>query len=222
MIMETDAMLNKLVADYPSLSSVRQSVREAYLTMAEAFAGGHTLYCCGNGGSAADCARIVSELRKRFILPCPVTDEDLIKKLHAYEGGEHIATLLEGGLPAVSLCESLALLSATANDAGEDMVFAQALYGLAKPGDVLLVISASGDAENCVNAAKLAKAMELKVLALTGERGGRLAELADTAIRVPGCVTCKIQELHLPVCNALCAMLEAKFFPPVETPFAKI
>jgi len=212
MIMETESILEKLIADYPSLSVIKESVREAYFSLADAFANGGSLFCCGNGGSASDCAHIVGELRKRFILPRPLTDEALIEKLKSFDGGERIASLLERGLPAVSLCENLSLLSATANDVAADMVFAQALYGLAKSGDILFAISTSGNAANCNNAAKLAKALGLKVISLTGERGGHLANLADTAIKVPGCVTYKIQELHLPVYHALCAMLEAKFY----------
>ena len=92
------------------------------------------------------------------------------------------------------------------------MVFAQQVYGLGKPGDALLGISTSGNSSNVVKAFIVAKGMNLHTISLTGRSGGRLASLADVAIRVPADSVAEIQELHLPVYHALCIALEDSFF----------
>ena len=104
------------------------------------------------------------------------------------------------------------ILTAFANDVAWETAFAQQVYGLGNPGDVLIALSTSGNSANCVNAARVAKAKGMKVIAMTGSGGGRLGDLADAAIRVPETETYRIQELHLPVYHALCADLEEAFF----------
>ena len=93
------------------------------------------------------------------------------------------------------------------------MIFAQQVYGLGRPGDVLLGISTSGKSKNVSNAILVAKAFGVKSIALTGRSGGDLAPLADVAIKVPSDDVAEIQELHLPVYHWLSTELEAKFFP---------
>ena len=92
------------------------------------------------------------------------------------------------------------------------LVFAQQLLGLGKNGDALIAISTTGNSENCVLAATLAKAMGVKVIAMTGANESRLSRLADVSIRVPETETYKVQELHLPVYHAIAAALEEEFF----------
>jgi len=119
---------------------------------------------------------------------------------------------LQQALPAVALTQHTALSTAFANDVAANMVFAQQLYGLAKTGDVLLAITTSGNSGNVVNAASLAKAMGMKIIALTGPNPGLVHDIADVSILAPGGRTSDIQELHLPIYHTLCAMLEEKFF----------
>jgi D-sedoheptulose 7-phosphate isomerase len=107
----------------------------------------------------------------------------------------------------------MSLVTATANDGDFDMVFAQQVYGLGRPGDVLLAISTSGKSKNICNAVIVARAFGLKSIALTGKSGGDLAPLADVAIKVPSENVAEIQELHLPVYHWLSTELEAEFFP---------
>jgi D-sedoheptulose 7-phosphate isomerase len=100
-----------------------------------------------------------------------------------------------------------------ANDMPDrDVNLAQELLALARPGDVLLGISTSGDARNVAYAAQTARALGLTVVALTGAGGGRLAGLADVAIQVPARRTDRAQELHVLCYHALCEMLEVSFF----------
>jgi len=126
--------------------------------------------------------------------------------------GKEIARRLQGTLAAISLPSQISLLTATANDNDFDMVFAQQVYGLGRPGDVVLAISTSGTSKNITNAVIVAKAFGLKSIALTGKSGGDLGSLADVAIKAPSDNVAEIQELHLPIYHWLSTELEAAFF----------
>ena len=105
-----------------------------------------------------------------------------------------------------------ALTSAFANDVDAAVSFAQMLFGYGCAGDVFLGISTSGNSKNIVYALMVAKAKGIRTILLTGGTGGQGISLADYTICVPETETFKIQELHLPVYHALCAMLEAELF----------
>ncbi|MCD7737651.1 MAG: SIS domain-containing protein, partial [Lachnospiraceae bacterium] len=105
-----------------------------------------------------------------------------------------------------------ALTTAYINDVDGLGVFAQQLFGYGRPGDVFLGISTSGNSENIMNATVVARAYGIKVIGLTGRKGGELASVADVAVRVPEMETFMIQELHLPVYHCWCLMLEERFF----------
>lgn len=123
-----------------------------------------------------------------------------------------MAKNLERGLMAVPLVAHEALTTAYINDVDGLGVFAQQLYGFGRPGDVFLGISTSGNSKNVMSATVVARALGIKVIGLTGAKGGELAEIADVAIKVPETETYMIQELHLPVYHCLCLMLEDRFF----------
>lgn len=165
------------------------------------------LLICGNGGSAADSEHIVGELMKGFILPRKI-NEDLRKKIN----DEELCNALQYGLPAISLVSQTALSTAFSNDQLPTAVFAQQVLGYGKKDDVLLCISTSGNSLNCVYAAKVAKAIGLKVISLTGASESKLSSLSDITIKVPSCITYKIQEFHLPVYHTICLILENEFF----------
>ena len=204
----TEEVLNTLAERYPMLSESKNSVSEAFKLIFDALEGGHSLFTCGNGGSDADARHIVGELRKSFRLPRPVTEETRDKLSLLGEDGEYLIEHLERALPVFCLNENSSLLSAYENDAA----LAQALFGAAKQGDVLLCISTSGNSRNCVLAATLARAMGLVVVSLTGKKESKLSELSDVTVAVPETETYKVQELHLPVYHCLCAMLEGEFY----------
>ena len=147
-------------------------------------------------------------LKRRAISPAHV--EQLEKSGGAV--GKQIASRLQGALAAISLPSQMSLLTATANDGDFEMVFAQQVYGLSQPGDVLLAISTSGRSTNICNAVIVARAFGVKSIALTGRSGGDLAALADVAIKVPSDNVVEIQELHLPVYHWLSTELDAAFF----------
>ena len=184
-----------------------------YEEMERTFAEGHKLLICGNGGSAADSLHIVGELMKSFTRPRPI-DPDFQKKLREQcpDEADFLCGNMEGTLPAIALVENTSLSTALLNDVHDDMSYAQQVYGLGKEGDMLLCISTSGNAKNCLWAAMTARAKGLRVGLLSGKDGGTIKTTADVSVIVPETETYRIQELHLPIYHALCMMLEHRFF----------
>ena len=182
----------------------------------EGFRGGGKLITCGNGGSAADAMHIVGELMKSFRLPrkIDVCRPEFIKRAQELFPAdvEYFKANLQGALPAVSLVGETSLLTTFANDVTPTLVFAQQIFGLGRHGDVLLAISTSGNSDNVLFAVEVAKIIGLKVVAMTGRRGGRLRHLSDVAVCVPADMSHTIQEFHLPIYHMLCLAAENEFF----------
>lgn len=205
--------LDLLIKRYPNLNCVKRDIIAAYILIEKCYKHDGKLLIAGNGGSAADSEHIAGELMKRFKISRPVPAEfsEKLKKIDPIRG-ENLAKNLERGLMAIPLVAHEALTTAYINDVDGLGVFAQQLYGFGRPGDIFLGISTSGNSENIINAAVVARALGIKVIGLTGKKGGKLAEIADAVIKVPECETYMIQELHLPVYHCLCLMLEENFF----------
>jgi len=208
-----DRWMLELMTKYPDLTICRDDIVAAYRCLSQAFRAKGKLLVCGNGGSAADSEHIVGELMKGFMSkrPLPADRRGMLESIFKEEG-LYLADHLQGGLPAISLVSHSALMTAYSNDVAADMVFAQQVYGLAKPEDVLLAISTSGNSGNVVRAVQVAHALGVTTIGLTGNGGGRLAELCTVTIRVPWDSTPDIQERHLPIYHTLCMMVEQDFF----------
>ena len=206
-------ILDELMLRYPELTESKDDIAEAYRLIRHSYDNGGKLLIAGNGGSAADSEHIVGELMKGFTKKRPV-DSVLRNRLEKAdpELGKKLADKLQGALPAIALTGHNALTTAYANDVDGSLAFAQQLYGYAKPEDVFLGITTSGNSGNVVAAALTAKALGLKVIALTGGSGGRIKAIADCAVTAPANETFRIQELHLPIYHALCRMLEETYF----------
>ena len=152
--------------------------------MTDAIKNGRKILWCGNGGSAAD--------------------------------AQHMATELMGGLrdhdrPAIAsiaLTTDSSFLTAWSNDTNFNTIFSRQLDGLGKAGDVLVAISTSGNSENIVQAVERAKAMDMAVIILTGQSGGKLHDKGDVVIRIPSDDTQRIQEGHLLAEHIMCEMVE--------------
>lgn len=205
--------INLLTERFPVLKACRKELIDAYLIMEECYEHDGKLLIAGNGGSAADSEHIAGELMKSFKIPRPVSHEFAQKlKVVDSERGEYLAKNLEGALMAIPLVAHEALSTAYMNDVDGIGVFAQQLFGFGRKGDVFLGISTSGNSKNVVLATVVAKALGIKIIGLTGAKGGELANLADVVVKVPETETYMIQELHLPVYHCWCLMLEDKFF----------
>lgn len=202
-----------LISRYPALAEEKENLLRAYLAMEECYRHDGKLLIAGNGGSAADAEHIAGELMKRFKIPRPVTAEfgEKLKSIDPVRG-KKLANNLERGLTAIPLVAHEALLTAYINDVDGLGVFAQQLLGIGRSGDVFLGISTSGNSENIILAAIVARALGIQVIGLTGAKGGELAEVADICVKAPANETYMIQELHLPIYHCWCLMLEDRFF----------
>lgn len=205
--------LNEMIERYPELEGIKNRVKEAYEIIEHCYATGGKLLIAGNGGSCADAEHIVGELMKGFIKRREVPAE-FAERLEEIDGvrGKEMSKKLQGALPAIALNGHPGLSTAFLNDVDGSLIYAQQTYGFGEPGDVLLGISTSGNADNIMYAVTVAKAKGMKVIGLTGKDGGQLGMASDVAIIVPEKETFKIQEYHLPIYHALCLMLEERFF----------
>ncbi len=206
--------LETLLEHYPQLAPCASDLLAACKCLLEAYKRGNKLMLCGNGGSAADADHIAGELLKGFQSRRPLPP-DMRERL-----GNDLADNLQGSLPAIPLTAFPALGSAYLNDVDAVYTYAQLVYGLGKPGDVLLGISTSGNARNVGLALRTARALGIHTLGLSGETGGEMLKHCDLCIRVPSRETYRIQEYHLPIYHTLCLMLEDEIFEnqPPPTP----
>ena len=168
---------------------------------------------CGNGGSAADSEHIAGELLKSFVKKRPITDENRKKLTDLWgEDGTFLADNMQEGVKCIPLTSFCAYNTAFLNDCNEKLMFAQLVNVLGVEGDVMIAISTSGNSKNVVYAVQVAKARGMKIIALTGESGGKLKDMADVLLNAPSTETYRIQEYHLPFYHLLCLCLESELF----------
>src|SRR5438876_7285840 len=144
--------------------------------------GGKLLFF-GNGGSAADAQHLAAEFVGRFVRE-------------------------RAGLPALALTTDSSILTAVGNDYGFDQVFARQIQALARPGDVAIAISTSGNSPNIIEGVKAARKGYLKTIGLSGKDGGLLAAEADVVITIASTSTARIQECHITIGHLLCELTE--------------
>ncbi|EGQ17112.1 D-sedoheptulose-7-phosphate isomerase [Prevotella nigrescens] len=205
--------INSLLGSYPKLNVCKNDIIQAYEILRKCYSQHHKLLICGNGGSAADSEHIVGELMKGFTLPRKLPAE-LSKKFTQVDNdlGNVLAENLQGALPSIALTTHTALSTAFMNDCQPVLVFAQQVYGYAQKDDCFLGISTSGNSQNVLYAAVVAKAQGMSLIGLTGAQQNKLEKYCDVCIHVPETETYKIQELHLPIYHCICLMLEEYFF----------
>lgn len=153
----------------------------------EVFKNGNSVYFAGNGGSAADAQHLAAEFSGRF-----------------YKDRK--------ALPSDALHCNTSYLTAVANDYSYDVIYARLLEGLAKPGDILVGISTSGNSGNIVKAFEMAKTIGVITIGFTGSNGGKMKELSDYLINVPSNTTPRIQESHILVGHIICELVEKNIF----------
>jgi D-sedoheptulose 7-phosphate isomerase len=162
-------------------------IEQAARLMVHCLTQGGKIMACGNGGSAADAQHFAAKMVNRFEQERP-------------------------GLAAIALAADTSTLTSIANDCAYDQVFARQLKALGQPGDMLLAISASGNAPSVLQAVHAAHARGVHVVALTGRSGGGLAEQMaddDVFLCVPAESTARIQEIHLLVIHCLCDAVDS-------------
>ena len=166
-----------------SADELEAVIMEAAAMVRDTLAGGGTIFFCGNGGSAADAQHMATEYVIRYM-----------KNRRA--------------LAAIALTTDTSLITACGNDFGFDQIFERQVEALARPGDLLIIHSTSGNSPNVLLAARAARAKQVRVLFLGARGGGQLRELADLAIVVPTERTDRAQELHLCIEHAICDYVE--------------
>jgi D-sedoheptulose 7-phosphate isomerase len=177
------AEIATIAANFARLAAQAPSIAAAAEAMITTLRAGGKIMLCGNGGSAADAQHLAAELVGRYLKD-------------------------RAPLAALALTVDTSALTAIANDYAFEEVFARQVTGLGRPGDLLLALSTSGDSANVVAAVAAARAKGIATIALTGAGGGRLARLADLAIRVPAQRSNAVQELHIAVGHILCGLVE--------------
>ena len=205
--------MKELFQRYPALVSCEESLNAALSAMEKTYRNGGTILLCGNGGSCADCDHIVGELMKGFLSLRPM--DDATKRAlteRCTEDGAKMAERLQRGIPAISLAAHAGVMTAFSNDVDPDLVYAQLVYAFARPHALVMGISTSGNSTNVVAALKMAAAMGLSTVGLTGGKDCAMGSICDVTVKAPETETFKVQEYHLPIYHYLCAALEETLF----------
>ena len=159
--------------------------------MAEALQKGNKILTAGNGGSAADAQHFTGEVIGRFLKE-------------------------RGPLPAVTLTVDPTVMTALGNDYGYEEIIARQVAGLGQEGDFLLLISTSGNSENLLRAARIARKKKMNVIGLLGRDGGTMKEWCDIPLVVTDKHTPRIQEIHTFTVHLLCQIIEENVFREVH------
>ena len=173
-----------IVAVTVTAEHLAEPIVDAAKMIVESYRNGGGVFVFGNGGSAADAQHIVGELVGRFLLDRP-------------------------GFKAQALTADASVLTSLANDYTYEMIFARQLQANAKPGDIAIGLSTSGNSPNVVAALKYARNNNIKTIAITGEHGGECAALADVLLDIPATDTPRVQEAGTVVYHILCELIEA-------------
>ncbi|NQT34664.1 SIS domain-containing protein [bacterium] len=182
---EIHRRLNEHIETAKKMEAILDDIDAAVQIVVETFRSGRKLLIAGNGGSAADAQHWAAEwvIRLRHDLDRPA-------------------------MPAIALSTDSSVITAAANDTGFENIFARQIEALARPGDLFIAISTSGDSENLVRACRTAHEKKARVLGILGGEGGRLAEICDKTVIIPSTNTQRIQEMHEFVGHILCELSE--------------
>ncbi len=167
--------------------SLLQKIEEVATICIKSLKRGNKILLAGNGGSAADAQHFAAELINKFYLN-------------------------RTGLAAIALTTDTSIITSISNDFGYDQIFKKQIEGLGKEGDIFFAISTSGNSNNLLEAIDVCKDKKIMVIGLTGKDGGKMNELCDINICVPGNITPRIQECHSLIIHILCEIIEKEIF----------
>ena len=162
-------------------------IKEVALKTAEIYKNGNKTLICGNGGSAADAQHIAGEFVSRFYFDRP-------------------------GIPSIALTTDTSIITAIGNDYGYEKLFSRQVQANGVKGDLFIGISTSGNSANIIEALKECKEKGIITVGLTGEKGGKMAEICDYCIKVPSNETPRVQEVHILIGHIICAVVEEAIF----------
>lgn len=191
--MEHAARISQIFREHAALAEamlaeeVQSSIVASGQLLIEALSQGHTVFVCGNGGSAADAQHFAAELVGRF------------------------QSKTRRPLPAIALTTDSSALTSIANDFGYPGVFARQVEALARPGDVLVGITTSGRSHNVLEAFDLAYANGVHCIGLVGQDKSAIAPYCREAVAIPHAETARVQEMHITVIHSWCDMIDRHF-----------
>lgn len=175
--------ISSIVSGLEKLKEAAADVEKIVQICTAALKNGNKILFCGNGGSAAQAQHLAAELVGRYKME-------------------------RRALAALSLTVDTSDITAIGNDYGYDDIFRRQLEGLGKAGDVLIGLSTSGNSTNVIRAFELARSMDIRTVAFTGEGGGKMKALADICLTVPSTQTNHIQEMHITIGHIVCGLVE--------------
>lgn len=184
--MSFDSSLAQTVQTLQALTQIRAEIDRAGGLVVETLKAGRKLLICGNGGSAAEASHFATELTGRYFKD-------------------------RRSLPAIALNADGSLVTCIGNDHGFEQVFARQITGLAQPGDLVVVITSSGNSTNILAALEAANRAGVKSVALLGREGGKARGLATVDLIVPGASGRTAQEAHLFLIHHFCDLIDAAF-----------
>ena len=184
--MSLDASIAETVRTLNALVAMRPAIERATQTILATLKRGGKLLVCGNGGSAAEAAHFATELVGRY-------------------------AKTRRSLPAIALSSDGSLVTCLGNDFGYEQIFARQIAGLAKPGDLVVVLTSSGNSANIVAALEEAKKLGIESLALLGRGGGKAKGLATCELIMAGNSGAAAQEAHLFLIHHFCEAIDAAF-----------
>ena len=162
-----------------------KDIKSIVNTVIEALRQGNKLLLCGNGGSAADCQHIATEL--------------VVRLSSKFE---------RKALPAITLTTNTSTITAAGNDYGFESIFSRQVEAFGVKGDVLLAVSTSGNSQNIIEAVKTAKSIGMKTISFLGGSGGKLVDMVDAAVIIPDKDTMYIQQGHGAIGHLMCDLIE--------------
>lgn len=184
--MDFEQTLEEHLRAAAGLRGILRDIECAATFCLQAIQAGHTVYLCGNGGSAADAQHIAAEFVGRFVTE-------------------------RRALPAMAFTTDTSILTSIGNDYGFAAVFRRQAEAFVREGDVLIGISTSGSSENVVAALAAAREKGAVTIALTGEKDGKMDELATICIKAPSGITARIQECHILIGHMICQYVDENF-----------
>ena len=182
-IKESIEVKKRILEDKNLLSKIKTAAE----IIVNSLKNGGKIILCGNGGSAADAQHIAAELLGKYLMD-------------------------RKPLAALALTTNTSVLTAIGNDYSFDQIFVRQFEAVAKPQDVLIGISTSGNSANVVNVVKAARQMNIKTICIAGSNGGKLKDLCEVLINIPSESTPRIQESHIMVGHILCELVESELF----------
>ena len=184
---EITSIINESVKVKNGVATLGNDIQKAIDIIVDCYKKQGKVIVCGNGGSAADAQHMVGELVGRFKME-------------------------RRALPCIALTTNTSTITAWSNDYGFETIFERQLEALGNKGDTLVAISTSGNSKNVIKAIQKAKEMNIKIIALLGNEGGKIKNFADLNIVVKSNDTPRIQEAHIMIIHILCELIEKTLF----------